>query len=38
MQVGQNIILEGGDLAEEGKIGDNLWTMVINKLIHCDHL
>ena len=38
MQVGQSNLLEGGDLAEKGKIGNNIWTMVVNKLIHCEHL
>ena len=38
MQDGQSNLLEGGDAAENGKIGNNNWTMVIDQLIHYEHL
>ena len=38
MQDGQSYLLEGGAVAENGKIGNNIWTMVIDKLIYFEHL
>ena len=38
MQDGQSNLLEGGAVAENDKIGNTIWTMVKNKLIHFKHL